>query len=89
MKSFSIAIAGGGSTYTPDMLEMLCLVRSHFPLRRVVLYDIDEERQGHVGRFGRSCSGSTIRRQSFPTPPIRKPPLRTWTSFWYRSAPAA
>lgn len=52
MKSFSIAIAGGGSTYTPDMLEMLCLVRSHFPLRRVVLYDIDEERQGHVGRFG-------------------------------------
>ena len=30
MKQFSIVIAGGGSTYTPDMLEMLCLVREHF-----------------------------------------------------------
>ena len=37
VKQFSIVIAGGGSTYTPDMLEMLCLVREHFPLRRVVL----------------------------------------------------
>lgn len=52
MKRFSVAIAGGGSTYTPDMLEMLCLVREHFPLRRVVLYDIDEARQAHIGRFG-------------------------------------
>ena len=52
MKQFSIVIAGGGSTYTPDMLEMLCLVREHFPLRRVVLYDNDAERQEHIGRFG-------------------------------------
>ena len=52
MKRFSIVIAGGGSTYTPDMLEMLCLVREHFPLRRVVLYDNDAERQEHIGRFG-------------------------------------
>ena len=42
-KNFSVAIAGGGSTYTPDMLEMLCLVREDFPLRKVVLYDIDAE----------------------------------------------
>lgn len=52
MKRFSIVIAGGGSTYTPDMLEMLCLVKEHFPLRKVVLYDIDEERQRHIGQFG-------------------------------------
>ena len=52
MKQFSVVIAGGGSTYTPDMLEMLCLVREHFPLRRVVLYDIDAKRQEHIGRFG-------------------------------------
>ena len=53
MKQFSVVIAGGGSTYTPDMLEMLCLVKEHFPLRRVVLYDIDEERQSHIGKFGK------------------------------------
>ncbi len=52
MKQYAVTIAGGGSTYTPDMLEMLCLVREHFPLRRVVLYDIDAERQSHIGRFG-------------------------------------
>lgn len=52
MKKYSIAIVGGGSTYTPDMLEMLCLVKDRFPLRRVVLYDIDAQRQEHVGRFG-------------------------------------
>lgn len=51
-KSFSVAIAGGGSTYTPDMLEMLCLVREDFPLRKVVLYDIDADRQEHIGKFG-------------------------------------
>lgn len=53
MKQFSIVIAGGGSTYTPDMLEMLCLVKEHFPLRKVVLYDIDEDRQRHIGEFGK------------------------------------
>ena len=51
-KIFSVAIAGGGSTYTPDMLEMLCLVREDFPLRKVVLYDIDADRQEHIGKFG-------------------------------------
>lgn len=51
-KNFSVAIAGGGSTYTPDMLEMLCLVREDFPLRKVVLYDIDADRQEHIGKFG-------------------------------------
>ena len=51
-KIFSVAIAGGGSTYTPDMLEMLCLVREDFPLRKVVLYDIDADRQEHIVKFG-------------------------------------
>lgn len=53
MKRFSICIAGGGSTYTPDMLEMLCLVQKEFPLRKIVLYDIDEARQKHIGEFGK------------------------------------
>ena len=53
MKQFSICIAGGGSTYTPDMLEMLCLVKKEFPLRKVVLFDIDAKRQEHIGKFGK------------------------------------
>lgn len=53
MKRYSVAICGGGSTYTPDMIELLCLLQDSFPLRRVVLYDIDAERQKIVGEFGR------------------------------------
>ena len=51
-KRFSICIVGGGSTYTPDMMEMLCLVKKEFPLRKIVLYDIDEKRQKPIGEFG-------------------------------------
>lgn len=51
-KRFSICIVGGGSTYTPDMMEMLCLVKEKFPLRKIVLYDIDEQRQNPIGQFG-------------------------------------
>lgn len=51
-KRFSICIVGGGSTYTPDMMEMLCLVKNEFPLRKIVLYDIDGDRQQPIGEFG-------------------------------------
>lgn len=52
MKKFNVVIAGGGSTYTPDLMEMLCLVRDQFPIGRLTLYDIDAQRQAVVGRFG-------------------------------------
>lgn len=52
MKRYSIALVGGGSTYTPDMLEMLCLVKDKFPLKKIVLYDIDKDRQDVVGKYG-------------------------------------
>ena len=64
-KTFSVAIAGGGSTYTPDMLEMLCLVREDFPLRKVVLYDIDD-RQEHIGNLVEILFRNIIRKLSFP-----------------------
>lgn len=53
MKRYSVVICGGGSTYTPDMIELLCILQDSFPLRKVVLYDIDAERQEIVGRFGK------------------------------------
>ena len=52
MKRYSVVICGGGSTYTPDMIELLCLLQDSFPLRKVTLYDIDADRQEIVGRFG-------------------------------------
>lgn len=53
MKKYSVVICGGGSTYTPDMLELLVMLQKPFPLKRVVLYDIDEQRQQVVGEFGK------------------------------------
>lgn len=52
MKKFSVVIVGGGSTYTPDMMELMCVVKKSFPLKKIVLYDIDKERQDLVGKYG-------------------------------------
>jgi len=48
-KEFSIVIAGGGSTFTPGIVMMLLENSDRFPLRKLKLYDNDEERQGVLG----------------------------------------
>lgn len=48
-KKFSIVIAGGGSTFTPGIVLMLLEEAKRFPLRKLVLYDNDSERQGLLG----------------------------------------
>ena len=50
MKKFSVAIAGGGSTYTPEIILMLLDNLDRLPLRSIKLYDNDEERQNHVAK---------------------------------------
>ncbi len=52
MKSYSLVICGGGSTYTPDLMELLCYAKRDFPLKKIVLYDIDAERQEPIGKYG-------------------------------------
>lgn len=52
MKKYSVVICGGGSTYTPDMMELLCMMQKDFPLKKVVLYDAYPEKQEIVGKFG-------------------------------------
>ena len=50
MKKYSVVIAGGGSTYTP---EIICTLLNHldrFPLRKIKLYDNDEERQNQLAK---------------------------------------
>lgn len=44
-KKFSVVIAGGGSTYTPEIVCTLLAEKDRFPLRKLKLYDIDGERQ--------------------------------------------
>ncbi|WDC84701.1 6-phospho-alpha-glucosidase [Caloramator sp. mosi_1] len=53
MKKFNLTIVGGGSTWTPGLLQSLCKMKDRFPLKKLVLYDIDEERQKPIGEFAK------------------------------------
>ncbi|MFC0225279.1 6-phospho-alpha-glucosidase [Serratia aquatilis] len=45
MKKFSVAVAGGGSTFTPGIVLMLLANQHRFPLRAIKFYDNDGARQ--------------------------------------------
>ncbi len=48
-QSYAVTIAGGGSTYTPGVVLMLLNDAEKFPVRKIVLYDNDAERQKTIG----------------------------------------
>lgn len=48
-REFSILIAGGGSTYTPEIVLMLINNLDIFPIWQIKLYDNDAERQQIIG----------------------------------------
>lgn len=50
MKKQAILIAGGGSTFTPEMVLMLLEQASTFPIREIKLYDNDEKRQETIAK---------------------------------------
>lgn len=50
MNKFSVVIAGGGSTYTPEIILMLLDNLDKLPLRCIKLYDNDEERQNKLAK---------------------------------------
>ena len=39
-----IAIIGSGSTYTPELIEGLVNRKDNFPVREIVLMDIDDRK---------------------------------------------
>ncbi|KFN89873.1 family 4 glycosylhydrolase [Tetragenococcus muriaticus 3MR10-3] len=39
-----VVIAGGGSTYTPGIVQAMISSREQFPFSSLILYDIDESR---------------------------------------------
>src|SRR5919108_4644410 len=44
-----VAVVGGGSTYTPELVEGFATRASRLPVDELVLFDIDEERLRVVG----------------------------------------
>jgi 6-phospho-beta-glucosidase len=46
-----VAVLGGGSTYTPELLDGLCTRVETLDVREVALMDLDGHRLGRVGRF--------------------------------------
>ena len=52
MKEFNVCIVGGGSTYTLGFLKSFVRLREEFPLKKLVLFDIDPERQEPIGKYG-------------------------------------
>lgn len=47
-KKYSIAIAGGGSTFTPGIVLMLLSNLDKFPIRSIKFYDNDSDRQEQI-----------------------------------------
>ena len=52
MKSYNVCIVGGGSTYTLGFLKSFVRLREEFPLKKLVLFDIDPDRQEPIGKYG-------------------------------------
>ncbi|WP_077298491.1 6-phospho-alpha-glucosidase [Virgibacillus pantothenticus] len=53
MKKFNVVIVGGGSTFTPGLLKGMCSRKDTFPIKRLVMYDIDANRQQKIGEFAK------------------------------------
>lgn len=53
MKKYNVTLVGGGSTWTPGLLQTLCKLKDRFPLNKLVLFDINEERQAVIGEFAK------------------------------------
>ncbi len=56
-----IAVIGGGSTYTPELVSGLSRERDRIDVRDLVLHDIDEERREVVG----GLAGRMLERQGY------------------------
>ncbi len=53
MTKYNVLIVGGGSTWTPGLLKGICARKAYFPINRLVMFDIDHNRQRIIGEFAR------------------------------------
>ena len=62
-----VAVIGGGSTYTPELVNGFLARMDQFPLDELWLMDIDEERLKVVGGFAqRMVEAKGVAVQSYP-----------------------
>ncbi|EOC1286710.1 6-phospho-alpha-glucosidase [Cronobacter muytjensii] len=52
-KTFNIVLVGGGSTWTPGLLKALCKLKTRLPLGRLVMFDVNAERQAVIGEYAK------------------------------------
>jgi 6-phospho-beta-glucosidase len=52
-----IAVVGGGSTYTPELVQGFATRESRLPVEELVLLDLDQERLEVVGGLARRMLG--------------------------------
>ncbi|MFB4162451.1 6-phospho-alpha-glucosidase [Alteribacillus sp. JSM 102045] len=53
MRAHNVLIVGGGSTWTPGLLKSICARKNSFPINRLVMLDINEERQKIIGEYAK------------------------------------
>ncbi|WP_202595300.1 hypothetical protein [Phytobacter massiliensis] len=51
--SFNIVLVGGGSTWTPGLLKALCKLKARLPLNKLVMFDVNQERQAVIGEYAK------------------------------------
>lgn len=51
MTAFNVTIVGGASTYTPGIMKSFIQNKRGFPLKRITLMDINEERLSQMGQY--------------------------------------
>ncbi|PLR67933.1 6-phospho-alpha-glucosidase [Bacillus sp. UMB0893] len=61
MKQYNVLIVGGGSTWTPGLLKSICVRKKTLPIKRLVMLDVNEERQKVIGEFAK-----ILFREEFP-----------------------
>jgi 6-phospho-beta-glucosidase len=57
MAALKVAVLGGGSTYTPELVEGFIRYHHELPIRQIVLMDISEERLKIIGDLARRMIG--------------------------------
>src|SRR5918994_6196047 len=77
-----VAVVGGGSTYTPELIEGLIAHDERLPIAEIALLDIDEDRLRIVGDLADRMlrrvgwGGGPRRNTRTGRPPPAAPPLR-------------
>ena len=80
-KKYAVTVAGGGSTFTPGIALMLLEERDRFPIRKIMFYDNDAERQETVAK---ACE--IYLKENAPDIEFGMPCIQPDSQHWYLEA---